>query len=118
MGLPRNCGIAATVGLRGAPDRRGKSMARTDARSADGAIASSATAAYLQGTPRSGPLKYTPGFLYILALFVAGEFLFSGSRGPLVPGGGGHPSFGGGAFVGAALVVGGPRVKGSHLAGC
>ncbi len=66
-----------------APDRQGKSMT-TDARNSDGAIASSATAAHLQATRRTSPLKYTPGFLYILVLFIVGKFIFEDPRATLV----------------------------------
>jgi hypothetical protein len=59
-------------------------MARTDAGTSDGAIASSATAAYLQGTRRTSALKYMPGFLYILILFIVGKFIFADPRATLV----------------------------------
>jgi len=50
-------------------------MSRTYARSSDGAIPSSATAVF--PARRTSPLQYTPGFLYILALFIAGRFIFA-----------------------------------------
>jgi hypothetical protein len=89
-------------------------MARTDARGADGAIASSATAAYLQGTPRSGPLKYTPGFLYILALFVAGKFIFADPRATLVQWGEYHLSWVEVLMVGAAMMAMAEQLRVSH----
>ena len=83
----------------------GKSISRTHARSSDGAIASSATAAYLHGTRRSGPLKYTPGFLYILVLFIAGKFIFADPRATLVQWGEYHLSWVEVLMVGAAMMA-------------
>jgi hypothetical protein len=59
-------------------------MARTEAGTSDGTIASSATVAYLQGTRRTSALKYMPGFLYILILFIVGKFIFADPRVTLV----------------------------------
>jgi hypothetical protein len=59
-------------------------MVRTDARRSDGALASSTTAAYLRRAPRTGPLKYIPGFLYILLLFIAGKVIFADPRAILI----------------------------------
>jgi hypothetical protein len=89
-------------------------MARTDARSSDGAIASSATAAYLQAVPRSGPLKYTPGFLYILVLFVAGKFIFPDPRATLVQWGEYHLSWVEILMVGAAMMAMAEQLRVSH----
>jgi hypothetical protein len=89
-------------------------MARTDDRNSDGALASSATAAYLQGTPRSGPLKYTPGFLYILALFVAGKFIFADPRATLVQWGEYHLSWVEVLLVAAAMVAMAEQLRVSH----
>ena len=80
-------------------------MSRTDGRSADGAIAGSAAAAYLYGKPRSGPLKYTPGFLYILALFIAGRFIFADPRAILIQWGEYHLSWVEVLMVGAAMMA-------------
>src|SRR5262252_11160687 len=89
-------------------------MARTDVRSADGAIASSATAAYLHGMPKSGPLKYTPGFLYILALFIAGKFIFADPRATLVHWGEYHLSWVEVLMVGAAMMAMAEQLRVSH----
>jgi hypothetical protein len=68
-------------------------MSRTDVRSSDGAIASSVGAPYVRGAPRTGPLKYTPGFLYILALFIVGKFIFPDPRATLIEWGQYHLSW-------------------------
>ena len=79
-------------------------MSRIDAR-ADGAIASSATAAFLQPARRAGSLRYTPGFLYILALFVAGRFVFADPRAILIQWGEYHLSWVEVLMVGAAMMA-------------
>ena len=89
-------------------------MARTDVRSSDGAIASSATAAYLQHAPRSGPLRYTPGFLYILVLFVAGKFIFPDPRATLIEWGQYHLSWVEVLMVAAAMVAMAEQLKVSY----
>jgi hypothetical protein len=96
-----------------APDRQGKSMT-TDARNSDGAIASSATAAYLQAARRTSPLKYTPGFLYILVLFIAGKFIFADPRATLVQWGEYHLSWVEVLMVGAAMMAMAEQLKVSH----
>jgi hypothetical protein len=80
-------------------------MSGTDARGSDGAIASSATAAFLQPTRRTAPLKYTPGFLYILALFIAGRFIFADPRAILIQWGEYHLSWVEVLMVGAAMMA-------------
>jgi hypothetical protein len=52
-------------------------MTQTSARSSDGALASAAAAVHVQGMLKSTPLKYVPGFLYILVLYIAGKFSFA-----------------------------------------
>jgi hypothetical protein len=89
-------------------------MSKTDGRSADGAIASSATAAYLHGKPRSGPLRYMPGFLYILALFVAGKFIFADPRVTLVQWGEYHLSWVEVLLVVAAMMAMAEQLRVSH----
>jgi hypothetical protein len=89
-------------------------MSKTDGRSADGAIASSATAAFLHGKPRNGPLKYMPGFLYILALFVAGKFFFPDPRATLVQWGEYHLSWVEILMVGAAMMAMAEQLRVSH----
>jgi hypothetical protein len=80
-------------------------MTRTDARISDGAVAGSATAAFLQPTRRTGPFKYTPGFLYILALFIVGRFVFADPRAVLVQWGEYHLSWVEVLMVGAAMMA-------------
>src|SRR5262249_51195242 len=72
---------------------QGKAMSRVDVRSSDGAIASSASAPFVRHAPRTGPLKYTPGFLYILALFIVGKFIFPDPRATLIEWGQYHLSW-------------------------
>ena len=55
-------------------------MARISARNSDGALSHAAVAAHVQGVARGGALKYVPGFLYILVLYIAGKFIFSDPR--------------------------------------
>ena len=86
----------------------------TDARNSDGAIASSASAAYLRGTRRTSPLKYTPGFLYILALFIAGKFIFADPRATLIQWGEYHLSWVEVLMVGAAMMAMAEQLRVSH----
>jgi hypothetical protein len=89
-------------------------MTRTDVRNSDGAAASSASAAYLRGTRRTSPLKYTPGFLYILALFVAGKFIFADPRATLIQWGEYHLSWVEVLMVGAAMMAMAEQLRVSH----
>jgi len=57
------------------------------------------------GTRRGGPLRYIPGFLYILALFVAGRFIFPDPRAVLIQWGEYHLSWVEVLMVGAAMVA-------------
>ena len=86
----------------------------TDARNSDGAIASSATAAHLQATRRTSPLKYTPGFLYILVLFIVGKFIFEDPRATLVHWGEYHLSWVEVLMVGAAMMAMAEQLRVSH----
>ena len=58
-------------------------MARTDDRNSDGALAGT-SAAHPQGTRRANPLRYTPGFLYILVFFIVGKLVFADPRATLI----------------------------------
>jgi hypothetical protein len=80
-------------------------MSRIDVRSSDGTIASSGTTTYVRGASRTGPLKYTPGFLYILALFIAGKFIFPDPRATLIEWGQYHLSWVEILMVGAAMMA-------------
>src|SRR5882757_2998731 len=112
--FPAKLCVCGYAGIERRSRQTGKSMSRTDARSSDGAIASSATAAYLHGKPRSGPLKYTPGFLYILALFVAGKFIFPDPRATLIEWGQYHLSWVEVLMVGAAMMAMAEQLRVSH----
>ena len=68
-------------------------MARTDDRNSDGARASSATAAHLRGTRKANPLKYIPGFFYVLVFFIVGKLIFADPRATLVQWGEYHLSW-------------------------
>ena len=89
-------------------------MSRTNARISDGAIAGSASAAYLNGTPRNGPLRHTPGFLYILILFIAGRFIFTDPRAVLIQWGEYHLSWVEILMVGAAMMAMAEQLRVSH----
>jgi hypothetical protein len=89
------------------------SMSRTDFRNPDGAFMSSATAGYL-GAQRGGALKYVPGFAFILALFVAGKFIFPDQRATLVEWGQYHLSWVEILMVGAAVMALFEQLRVSH----
>jgi hypothetical protein len=80
-------------------------MSGIDVRSSDGTIRNSVTAPHVRGAPRTGPLKYTPGFLYILAIFIAGKFIFADPRATLVEWGQYHLSWVEVLMVGAAMMA-------------
>src|SRR5258705_1898998 len=54
-------------------------MARTTARP-DGDLAQRATVAHDRGAERTSALRYVPGFVYILVLYIAGKLAFSDPR--------------------------------------
>jgi hypothetical protein len=89
-------------------------MSRTDVRNSDGGTASSATAGYLHGTRKTSPLKYTPGFLYILVLFIAGKLIFADPRATLVHLGEYHLSWVEVLLVGAAMMAMAEQLRVSH----
>lgn len=88
-------------------------MARTDERRTDGALAST-TAAHLQGTRRANPLKYTPGFLYILVFFIIGKLVFADPRATLVQWGEYNLSWIEVLLVGAAMMAMAEQLRVSH----
>jgi hypothetical protein len=59
-------------------------MATMSATKSDGALAQAATAAHAHNLHRTGAFRYVPGFLYILALYVFGKFIFSDPRATLL----------------------------------
>jgi hypothetical protein len=89
-------------------------MSGIDVRSSDGRIASSATAPYVRRASRTGPIKYVPGFLYILALFMAGKFIFPDPRATLVEWGQYHLSWVEVLMVAAAMMAMAEQLKVSY----
>jgi len=89
-------------------------MAKTDDRNSDGARASTSTAVYLQGTRRANPLKYTPGFLYVLVFFVVGKLIFADPRATLVHWGEYNLSWVEVLLVGAAMMAMAEQLRVSH----
>src|SRR5229473_6745022 len=89
-------------------------MARTDDGKSDGARASASTAAYLQGTRKANPFKYTPGFLYVLVFFVVGKLIFADPRATLVHWGEYHLSWVEVLLVGAAMMAMAEQLRVSH----
>ena len=77
-------------------------MSGIDVRSSDGTIASAPHVRRASGT---GPLKYMPGFLYILALFIAGKFIFPDPRATLIEWGQYHLSWVEVLMVAAAMMA-------------
>lgn len=60
-------------------------MARFAERESGGArVGGAAAAGPLEGAERRSLLRYVPGFAYVLALYVAGTYLFSDPRAPLL----------------------------------
>jgi hypothetical protein len=88
-------------------------MTRTAAR-ADGELASTAVAAHLQPLRRMHALKYVPGFLYILALFIVGKLIFADPRATLLHWGEYHLSWVEVLLVGAAMMAMAEQLRVSH----
>ena len=59
-------------------------MATMSARKSDGALAQAASAARVHDLRRTGALRFVPGFLYILALYLLGKFMFADPRATLI----------------------------------
>jgi hypothetical protein len=89
-------------------------MASIAARGSDGARANNAGAAYLTGHERARPLKYVPGFAYILLLYVTGKLLFPDPRATLVQWGEYHLSWVEVLMVGAAMMAMAEQLRVSH----
>ena len=89
-------------------------MARTSARTSDGALAQTATAARFQGFEESSALKYVPGFVYILVLYIAGKFIFADPRATLIQWGEYQLSWVEVLMVGAAMVAMAEQLRVSH----
>jgi len=89
-------------------------MARISARPSDGALAQSATAAHLHGFGKRSPIKYVPGFAYILVLYIAGKFTFSDPRAILIQWGDYQLSWVEVLLVGAAMMAMAEQLRVSH----
>jgi hypothetical protein len=89
-------------------------MTRTSARSPDGPLASAATAANVQGVLKTTPIRYIPGFVYILALYVAGRFVFPDPRAILLEVGEYQLTWVEVLFVGAAIMAMAEQLRVSH----
>lgn len=77
-------------------------MSRTGDRSSDG---ESEGEVVFRGGRRTGLLGYTPGFLYILLLFIAGRLIFADPRAVLIQWGHFHLSWVEVLMVGAAMMA-------------
>src|SRR6476646_4969925 len=88
-------------------------MARNSAGTADGALASRATAAHGRGADAS-LFKYVPGFVYILVLFIAGKLIFPDPRAVLVQWNGYRLSWVEVLMVGAAMMAMAEQLRVSH----
>jgi hypothetical protein len=85
-----------------------------DVRSSDGTIVRPVNAPYVRGASRTGPLKYMPGFVYILALFIVGKFIFPDPRVTLVEWGQYHLSWVEVLMVAAAMMAMAEQLKVSY----
>ncbi len=89
-------------------------MAKVSARTSDGPLAQTATAAYVRGVDRRSPLKYVPGFTYILVLYIAGKFILPDPRTTLVDWGAYQLSWVEVLLVGAAMMAMAEQLRVSH----
>ena len=89
-------------------------MARTSARTSDGALTQTATVARIQGFGESSALKYVPGFVYILVLYIAGKFIFADPRATLIQWGQYQLSWVEVLMVGAAMMAMAEQLRVSH----
>jgi hypothetical protein len=89
-------------------------MTRTSARSSDGALASTATAVQVQAVLKRTPIRFIPGFVYILVLYVAGKWIFSDPRAILLHVGEYQLSWVEVLLVGAAMVAMAEQLRVSH----
>ena len=89
-------------------------MARTAATSSDGTLAHAASAVRVAHVHSSSRLKYVPGFLYILVLYVVGKFIFSDPRAILVEWGQYQLTWVEVLMVGAAMMAMAEQLRVSH----
>ena len=71
-------------------------------------------APHVRGASRTGPLKYMPGFVYILALFIVGKFIFPDQRDTLIEWGPYHLSWVEVLMVAAAMMAMAEQLKVSY----
>ena len=69
---------------------------------------------HLEGSGSRNPLKYVPGFLFILLLYIAGNFVISDPRATLIEWGSYHLSWVEVLLVAAAMVAIADQMKVSH----
>jgi hypothetical protein len=89
-------------------------MARTSARSPDGALAHTASAVNVHGAANTSSLKYLPGFVYVLVLYIAGKLIFADPRATLVQWGEYQISWVEVLLVGAAMMAMAEQLRVSH----
>jgi hypothetical protein len=89
-------------------------MARISAKPSDGALAQTATAAHVHGIEKRSPLKYLPGFAYILVVYIVGKFTFSDPRATLIQWGEYQLSWVEVLLVGAAMMAMAEQLRVSH----
>ena len=69
---------------------------------------------HVQGVLKSTSLKFIPGFLYILVLYIAGKFIFADPRAILLQVGGYQLTWVEVLFVAAAIVAMAEQLRVSH----
>jgi hypothetical protein len=89
-------------------------MSGIDVRSSDDTIVRSVNTPNVRGAARTGPLKYMPGFVYILVLFIVGKFIFPDPRDTLIEWGQYHLSWVEVLMVAAAMMAMAEQLKVSY----
>jgi hypothetical protein len=89
-------------------------MARISARTSDGELAQTAAVAQVHRFDRASPVKFLPGFLYILVLYIAGKFAFPDPRATLLQWGQYQLSWVEVLLVGAAMMSMAEQLRVSH----
>jgi hypothetical protein len=97
-----------------ASENRENAMSGIDVRSSDDTIVRSVNAPNVRGAARTGPLKYMPGFVYILVLFIVGKFIFPDPRDTLIEWGQYHLSWVEVLMVAAAMMAMAEQLKVSY----
>src|SRR5262245_27097068 len=89
-------------------------MARVSSGDSRDSRAGAAVPAPLHGAERRSPMRYVPGFVYILALYVAGTFIFPDPRATLAQWNGYRVSWVEVLIVGAAMMAIAEELRVSH----